>query len=45
MIKKDFVTPPALAVIFALVGVTTGLVSMLKLLAVFPSAIETVDGT
>ena len=43
--KNDLVTPPAVAVMFTGVDVVTGLVVIVKLLAVFPPAIETVAGT
>src|SRR5262245_55836184 len=43
--KKDLVTPPAVAVIFAPVATVTGLVVIVKLLALFPAGIETLAGT
>jgi hypothetical protein len=43
--KNDFVTPPALAVMFTGVESITGLVVIVKLFALFPGAMETIAGT
>ena len=45
LMKKDFVTPPALAVMFTGVESETDLLVMVKLFALLPAAMETLGGT
>src|SRR5262245_61148219 len=45
LMNADFVTPPALASMRTDVPVMTGLVVIVKLLALFPAAMETLGGT